>query len=97
MKSNTLALLFLTSVVVAPAPPPPPLSPPGVNPPGFVCNPEATPYSAKKTFVGCYDASSTNILTESKSSSITMTPQICANYCGEIGYVYSGIKPGGAV
>lgn len=81
---SVVALLLVGSPIVA-------------KPPGFVCDPKAQIYVAKKTFVGCYDASSTNILTESKSSSISMTPQVCADYCGEIGFEYSGIKPGGAM
>ena len=96
MKSNTVAALLLSSIAAA-APQPPPRPPPGGPSSGSVCNANATSYVANATFVGCYDASSTNILTESKSSSVSMTPQVCADYCGEIGFVYSGIKPGGAM
>lgn len=41
-----------------------------------------------------YNDSSVSILSDLKLSSIAMTPQFCADFCGERGYAYGGINFG---
>jgi xylan 1,4-beta-xylosidase len=63
----------------------------------FVCDPSAPLYVANKTYMGCYNGANVRILSGAKLSTIDMTPQVCADNCGELGFIYSGIKPGGAM
>lgn len=39
-----------------------------------------------------YNDSSVSILSDLKLSTVAMTPQYCANFCGERGYAYGGIE-----
>jgi len=66
---------------------------------GFVCQsgPSAATYNASFTSLGCYNDSTVSILSASKLSTIAMTPQFCANYCGEKGFGYGGINFGTSV
>jgi beta-D-xylosidase 4 len=59
----------------------------------FVCDGsgDSAPYNATKKYLGCYMDSSVSILGEAKLSTIAMTPQYCANWCGGKGYGYGGI------
>jgi hypothetical protein len=87
LQTSAGALLFLTSrAAAAPSP-------------SFVCDASVPLYVANKTYVGCYNDSTSapRILYGAKLSTIDMTPTVCANDCGELGFVYSGIKPGGAL
>ncbi|RAQ51277.1 exo-1 [Aspergillus flavus] len=64
----------------------------------FVCNhdnsePTAV-YNASKSYVGCYLDPKVTILTAAKLSTIGMTPQYCANWCGQRGFTYGGIEFG---
>lgn len=63
-----------------------------------VCNADnsapTTAYNASKSYVGCYLDPKVQILTAAKFSTIGMTPQYCANLCGQRGYVYGGIEFG---
>ena len=62
----------------------------------FVCNPAggAATYNATSNYLGCYNDSSVSILSSAKVSTIAMTPQFCANFCGERGFGYAGIEFG---
>jgi len=59
----------------------------------FVCSGgnSTAPYNATKQYLGCYQDSKVSILGEAKLSTIAMTPQFCANWCGGRGYKYGGI------
>jgi xylan 1,4-beta-xylosidase len=61
----------------------------------FTCQPSGSS-SSNFTFtsLGCYNDSMVSILSASKLSTIAMTPQLCANYCGERGFGYGGIEFG---
>ncbi|KAE8368166.1 glycoside hydrolase superfamily [Aspergillus caelatus] len=63
-----------------------------------VCNTDSsaptTAYYASKSYVGCYVDPKVTILTAAKLSTIGMTPQYCANWCGQRGFVYGGIEFG---
>jgi len=63
---------------------------------GFVCQSgsSAATYNASFTSLGCYNDSSVSILSASKLSTIAMTPQFCADYCGQKGFGYGGINFG---
>jgi hypothetical protein len=65
----------------------------------FVCDGsgDSAPYNATKKYLGCYMDSSVSILGEAKLSTIAMTPQYCANWCGGKGYGYGGILFGTSV
>jgi hypothetical protein len=49
-------------------------------------------YQGKFKSLGCYNDSSVSILSDAKVSTIAMTPQYCADFCGAIGYAYGGIE-----
>jgi len=51
-------------------------------------------YTADFKVLGCYNDSSVSILQDLKLSTIAMTPQFCADFCGERGYAYGGIDFG---
>ncbi|KAJ5999878.1 hypothetical protein N7481_000287 [Penicillium waksmanii] len=51
-------------------------------------------YDASKSYVGCYLDPKVSILTAAKLSTIGMTPQYCANWCGQRGFAYGGIEFG---
>jgi beta-D-xylosidase 4 len=59
----------------------------------FVCDGsgDSAPYNATKEYLGCYQDSNVSILGEAKLSTIAMTPQYCANWCGGKGFGYGGI------
>jgi beta-D-xylosidase 4 len=63
-----------------------------------VCNVDnsapSTAYNASKSYVGCYLDPKVTILTAAKLSTIGMTPQYCANWCGQRGFSYGGIEFG---
>ena len=76
-------LLLLAPVkVVAQAPQP------------FVCDGSTKLYNATKTYVGCYLDSTVGLLGEAKISTVAMTPQYCANWCGGQGFSYGGLRIG---
>jgi beta-D-xylosidase 4 len=62
----------------------------------FVCSTggSGASYNATKQYVGCYLDSSVSILGQAKISTIGMTPQYCANFCGQRGYAYGGVEFG---
>lgn len=43
-------------------------------------------------YLGCYNDTMVSILTAAKISTIAMTPQFCANFCGERGFAYGGLN-----
>ena len=49
-------------------------------------------YQGKYKSLGCYNDSSVSILSNAKVSTIAMTPQYCAAFCGSRGYEYGGIE-----
>jgi beta-D-xylosidase 4 len=51
-----------------------------------------TAYHGKYKSLGCYNDSSVSILSDAKVSTIAMTPQYCADFCGARGYEYGGIE-----
>jgi beta-D-xylosidase 4 len=53
-----------------------------------------TAYNASTIYLGCYSDPSVTILTAAKLSTIVMTPQYCANWCGQRGFEYGGIEFG---
>ncbi|KAJ5610398.1 glycoside hydrolase superfamily [Penicillium lagena] len=53
-----------------------------------------TAYSASASYLGCYLDPSVTILTAKKLSTVIMTPQYCANWCGERGFAYGGVEFG---
>jgi beta-D-xylosidase 4 len=53
-----------------------------------------TAYNASKSYLGCYLDPKVTILTAAKLSTIAMTPQYCANWCGQRGFAYGGIEFG---
>ncbi|KAJ5820055.1 glycoside hydrolase superfamily [Penicillium riverlandense] len=53
-----------------------------------------TAYNASANYLGCYLDPSVSILTAAKLSTISMTPQYCANWCGERGFAYGGVEFG---
>lgn len=61
----------------------------------FVCDgSSAETYRATKEYQGCYLDPGVNILREAKLSTIAMTPQYCANWCGGQGFAYGGVNFG---
>ncbi|KAJ5379806.1 glycoside hydrolase superfamily, partial [Penicillium cataractarum] len=54
----------------------------------------ATAYNASTSYLGCYLDPKVTILTAAKLSTIAMTPQYCANWCGQRGFAYGGIEFG---
>ena len=61
----------------------------------FVCDGSSSePYHATKEYQGCYLDPGVNILREAKLSTIAMTPQYCANWCGGQGFAYGGVNFG---
>jgi xylan 1,4-beta-xylosidase len=62
----------------------------------FVCGGSSSGavYNATKTYLGCYQDRSVSILAQAKAITIAMTPQYCANFCGERGYAYGGVEFG---
>nr|OQO22580.1 hypothetical protein B0A51_11843 [Rachicladosporium sp. CCFEE 5018] len=62
----------------------------------FTCNASGggAAYNATKVYLGCYNDPSVSILSAAKLSTIGMTPQYCANWCGERGFGYGGIEFG---
>jgi beta-D-xylosidase 4 len=54
----------------------------------------ATAYNASKSYLGCYLDLGVSILTAAKLSTVIMTPQYCANWCGQNGFQYGGIEFG---
>ncbi|KAK8880292.1 glycoside hydrolase [Apiospora arundinis] len=58
----------------------------------FVCDGSgAAPYVATKEYLGCFQDPNVSILREAKISTIAMTPQYCANWCGVRGFAFSGM------
>ncbi|KAK8131324.1 glycoside hydrolase family 3 protein [Apiospora sp. TS-2023a] len=58
----------------------------------FVCDGSgAAPYEATKEYLGCFRDPNVSILGEAKISTIAMTPQYCANWCGSQGFGFSGM------
>ncbi|KAK7943497.1 glycoside hydrolase family 3 protein [Apiospora aurea] len=58
----------------------------------FVCDGSgAAPYEATKEYLGCFRDPNVSILGEAKISTIAMTPQYCANWCGSRGFGFSGM------
>ncbi|KAK8117046.1 glycosyl hydrolase family 3 N terminal domain-containing protein [Apiospora kogelbergensis] len=58
----------------------------------FVCDGSgAAPYVATKEYLGCFQDPNVSILREAKISTIAMTPQYCANWCGSRGFSFSGM------
>lgn len=58
----------------------------------FVCDGSgAAPYEATKEYIGCFRDPNVSILGEAKISTIAMTPQYCANWCGSRGFGFSGM------
>lgn len=53
-----------------------------------------TVYNASTTYLGCYQDPSVSILTQAKLDTIVMTPQYCANWCGQHGFPYAGVEFG---
>ena len=51
-------------------------------------------YQGKYKSLGCYNDSSVSILSDAKVSTIAMTPQYCADFCGARGYAYGGVEFG---
>lgn len=49
-------------------------------------------YQGKFKSLGCYNDSSVSILASAKVSTVAMTPQYCADFCGARGYKYGGIE-----
>jgi hypothetical protein len=49
-------------------------------------------YTGKFKSLGCYNDSSVSILSNAKVSTVAMTPQYCADFCGARGYAYGGIE-----
>jgi xylan 1,4-beta-xylosidase len=61
----------------------------------FVCGGSGgASYNATKQYLGCYLDPSVSILGQAKISTIGMTPQYCANFCGSRGYAYGGVEFG---
>jgi beta-D-xylosidase 4 len=62
----------------------------------FVCGASGSGsgYNATKQYQGCYLDPSVSILGQAKISTIGMTPQFCANFCGQRGYAYGGVEFG---
>ena len=62
----------------------------------FVCSGpgQGASYNATKQYVGCYLDPSVSILGQAKISTIGMTPQFCADFCGQRGYAYGGVEFG---
>jgi hypothetical protein len=62
----------------------------------FACNTSGggAAYNATKQYLGCYNDPSVSILGAAKLSTIAMTPQYCANWCGTRGFGYGGIEFG---
>jgi len=63
---------------------------------GFVCQtgPSGAAYVGEYTYNGCYLDRSVSILSAAKLSTIAMTPQFCATYCGSRGFGWGGINFG---
>jgi beta-D-xylosidase 4 len=53
-----------------------------------------TAYQASTSYLGCYLDPKVTILTAAKLNTIGMTPQYCANWCGQRGFEYGGIEFG---
>ncbi|KFY12446.1 hypothetical protein V492_03851 [Pseudogymnoascus sp. VKM F-4246] len=53
-----------------------------------------TAYNASSKYLGCYDDPHVSILSDAKLSTIAMTPQFCANWCGQRGFAHGGIEFG---
>ena len=53
-----------------------------------------TAYNATTSYLGCYLDPHVTILTAAKLSTIAMTPQYCATWCGQRGFEYGGIEFG---
>ncbi|KFY65554.1 hypothetical protein V496_02497 [Pseudogymnoascus sp. VKM F-4515 (FW-2607)] len=51
-------------------------------------------YHATSKYLGCYDDPHVSILGDAKLSTIAMTPQYCANWCGGRGFAYGGVEFG---
>ena len=51
-------------------------------------------YNGTGKYLGCYNDPSVSILSSAKLSSIAMTPNFCATFCGERGFAYGGIEFG---
>jgi len=51
-------------------------------------------YQATKKYLGCYLDPRVSILNSAKLSTVAMTPQFCANWCGEQGFKYGGVNFG---
>jgi xylan 1,4-beta-xylosidase len=62
----------------------------------FVCSASgsASLYNATSKYLGCYLDPKVSILGQVKVSTIAMTPQYCANFCGVRGYAYGGVEFG---
>jgi len=63
---------------------------------GFVCQSGSSgaAYVGTYTSAGCYLDRSVSILSAAKLSTIAMTPQFCATYCGSRGFGWGGINFG---
>ncbi|KAJ5449436.1 glycoside hydrolase superfamily [Penicillium daleae] len=53
-----------------------------------------TGYNATTSYLGCYLDPKVSILTAAKLSTIAMTPEYCATWCGKQGFAYGGIEFG---
>jgi beta-D-xylosidase 4 len=51
-----------------------------------------TEYHAKIKNLGCWTDSTTRTLSGKSSSSALNSPQYCADYCGNMGFKYSGVE-----
>ena len=62
----------------------------------FTCEPSGSGavYNGTGKYLGCYNDPSVSILSSAKLSSIAMTPNFCATYCGQRGFAYGGIEFG---
>jgi xylan 1,4-beta-xylosidase len=58
----------------------------------FICDGSVfAPYTANKQYLGCYADPNVSILGDAKISTIAMTPQYCADWCGSQGFGYAGV------
>jgi beta-D-xylosidase 4 len=61
----------------------------------FTCtasSPNATQYNASTTYLGCWTDSTTRTLNGPQINNANMSPQYCANRCGNAGYNYSAVE-----
>ncbi|OQO08204.1 hypothetical protein B0A48_06999 [Cryoendolithus antarcticus] len=61
----------------------------------FVCTasaPNATQYNASTTYLGCWTDATVRTLDGPQINNAQLSPQYCANRCGNAGYIYSGVE-----